>query len=359
MTVDHKRDAEPQKKTQVVANGEMIVYRRLDGRGSAVQLKTGGGTVWLPQRAIADLYGTTVPNINQIISRILAEGELTEATINSELIVRSEGTRTVQRTIAVYNLDMILAVGYRVTTPQAVMFRQWATTVLSEYLVKGFALDDERLKNPGQEPDYFDEVLDRIRAIRASELRFYQKVRDLFVVTSVDYDKDSPVAREFFATVQNKLLYAVTQQTAAELVTARCDPESLSFGLTNWPKAEVRKVDTLVAKNYLTEDELEDLDRLTVLFLEFADNRARRRLVTTMEQWVVATDELIVFAGYPVLRGPGHVSHEEAESLISREWVPFEEGRRTRQRERALEQEAIDISALLQLEGGGRHGDPA
>jgi len=199
--------------------GEVIVYRR--GGASEVQLRAVNGTVWLSQRAIADLYGTSVPNIKQIISRVLAEGELSEATINSELIVRQEGTRQVRQEVLVYNLDMILAVGYRVTTRQAMMFRQWATTVLSEYLVKGFAIDDERLKNPGAEPDYFDELAQRIREIRASEKRFYQKVRELFARTSSDYDKDSPVARQFFATIQNKLLFAITGRTAAELVRMR------------------------------------------------------------------------------------------------------------------------------------------
>ena len=341
----------------VEVNGELIVYRRPSG--AAVQLRTGGRTVWLPQREIADLYGTTIPNINQIIGRILADGELTEATINSELIVQSEGGRQVRRTLSVYSLDMILAIGYRISTPQAVMFRQWATTILTEYLVKGFALDDERLKNPGQEPDYFDEVVDRIRAIRASELRFYQKVRDLFAATSVDYEKTSPTAREFFATIQNKLLYAVTRQTAAELITARVDAKSATFGLTNWSKSEPRRVDALIAKNYLREDELESLNQLTTLFLEFAENRARRRLVTTMAQWVQATDELIAFASYPVLSGPGQVSHEQMESLISSAWVPFEESRREKQRAEALEQEITDLSLLIQIEELRSLGDQA
>jgi hypothetical protein len=181
-------------------------------------LKSAGGTVWLSQRGIADLYATTVTNVNHIMRRILDEREVTEATIDSESIVRVEGGREVRRTLSVYSLDMILAVGYRVTTPQAVMFRQWATTVLKEYLVKGFAMDDERLKNPGSEPDYFDELLGRIRAIRASEKRFYQKVRDLFAQTSSDYDNASQTARAMCRTSPLKRWWAT------------CGPPSLNGG---------------------------------------------------------------------------------------------------------------------------------
>jgi hypothetical protein len=259
----------------------MILYRRSGGE-SAVQLRATSGTVRLSQRGLADLYGTSVPNIKQIISRVLADGELVEATINSELIVRQEGSRRMRRTVLVYDLDMILAVGYRVTMPQAVVFRKWATTVLKEYLRKGFVLDDERLKNPGAEPDYFDEVVQRIRAIRASEKRFYQKVRDLFAQTSADYDKTSPTAKDLFAAIQNKLLFAVTGHTAAELVQARIDPVSLTFGLTTWKGDQPLKADATIAKNYLTEDELRGLDRLTTQFLDFAENQAERRIAATM-----------------------------------------------------------------------------
>ena len=174
--------------------------------------------MWLSYRQMADLYATTTENIIQIVGRVLADGEVDESTTNSELVVRQEGSREVRREVKVFNLDMILAVGYRVTTQQAVMFRQWATTVLKEYLVKGFAMDDERLKNPGSEPDYFDEVAERTRAIRASEKRFYQKVCDLFVQTSSNYDKRSQMAKDFFATIQNKLLFPIAGHAAAELV---------------------------------------------------------------------------------------------------------------------------------------------
>lgn len=206
--------------------GELVVYRSADGRAE-VQLHAVRGTVWLTQAQIAELYDTSVSNIAHITRRILDDGEVTAATIDSQSIVRSEGSRQVRREVKIYNLEMILAIGYRVTTPRAVQFRQWATTVLREYLVKGFTLD-RRLKDPAG-ADYFDELLERIRDVRASEKRFYQKVRDVFA-TSVDYDKTAEPARTFFATIQNKLLYAVTGATAAELVTRRCDPAARNLG---------------------------------------------------------------------------------------------------------------------------------
>src|SRR5659263_112720 len=186
--------------------GEVILYRSDDG-GAVVQLRAVDGTVWLTRGQMADLYGTSPQNISQVVARVLADGEVAEATRNSEFLVRQEGTREVRREVKVYDLDMVLAVGYRVTTPRAVQFRQWATTVLREYLVKGFALQDERLKDPAA-ADYFDELLTRIREIRASEKRFYQKVRDIFATTSADYTAVSETATTFFATIQNKLVYA-------------------------------------------------------------------------------------------------------------------------------------------------------
>lgn len=229
-----------------MSSGEIILYQADDG--SRVRLRASGGTVWLTQAEMAGLYDTSVPKIAQIVRRVLADGEVTAETVNSELMVRAEGARRVRREIKVYNLDMILAVGYRVTTPRAVQFRQWATSVLREYLVKGFAMDDARLAE-GSGQDYFDELLERIRAIRASEKRFYQKVRDLYA-TAVDYRADSDEARTFFAAVQNKMLWAVTGHTAAEIVALRSDPDAPAMGLTSWRGAVVRKSDVAVAKNY-------------------------------------------------------------------------------------------------------------
>ncbi|MDR2703954.1 MAG: virulence RhuM family protein [Cellulomonadaceae bacterium] len=330
-----------------IANGEMIVYRRADG--AAVQLRTGGETIWLTYNQMADLYGTSSENIIQIVRRVLADGEVSEATANSELVVRQEGNRQVRREIRVFNLDMILAVGYRVSTSHAVLFRQWATSILKEYLLKGAVIDDERLKNPGAEPDYFDEIVARIRAIRASEKRFYQKVRDLFAQTSADYDPKSGLAKEFFATIQNKLLYAITGKTAAELVRERVDTASSSFGMTTWKGDRPVKADAIIAKNYLTETELAELDTLTTQFLDFAELQANRRLVTTMAQWVAATDRLLAANSYPTLDTAGSVSHQIVEDIVGELWPSFVEQRRERDKAEALAQEEADIALLIEI----------
>ncbi|SEE83178.1 virulence RhuM family protein [Ruania alba] len=327
--------------------GEIILYT--SGDGTQVQLRAVDGTVWLTQQELADLYGTSIPNITQTIGRILTDGEQTEATINSELMVRTEGSRQVRRQVQVYNLDMVLAVGYRVTTDRAVQFRQWATTVLREYLVKGFALQDERLKDPAA-VDYFDELLERIRDIRASEKRFYQKVRDIFAATSADYQSASPLAQEFFATIQNKLLYAVTGCTAAELVVHRADADAPHMGLTNWQGDRVRKRDIAVAKNYLKADELSMLNLLTTRFLDFAEDRARRRQQITMAEWVRQTDRFLDFDERPVLSGAGTVSARSAESITAERYRDFDESRRSHERERAHAEEERDLERLLAAE---------
>lgn len=208
----------------------------------------------------------------------------------------------------VYNLDLILAIGYRVSSPRVVQFRQWATTVLREYLVKGFALDDPRLRDPAT--DYFDELLARIRDIRASEKRFYMKVRDLFAVASADYDGTSETARTFFATIQNKLVYAITGHAAAELVTMRCDPASPTLGLTTWAGERIRKSDADISKNYLQEDELARLNRLVTRFLDFAEDRAERRRTILMDEWIAQSDRFLHFDEREVLTGSGKVSTE-------------------------------------------------
>ena len=326
-----------------MADGEFVLYRGDDGRGR-VQLRLDGDTVWLSQAELADLYGTSVPNIVQIVSRVLADGEVDEATINSELRVRAEGSRSVRREIKVYNLEMILAVGFRVSTPRAVHFRQWATTVLTEYLVKGFALDDARLK--GTAVDYFDELLERIRAIRASEKRFYQKVQSIFAA-SVDYDGASPVARTFFATIQNKLLHAVTGRTAAELLKDRCDPHGLTLGMASWSGAKPRKSDAKIAKNYLTAAELSDLDLLTTQFLDFAESRARRRLTTTMADWVAQTDRFLEFNEHDVLVGSGNVSTGTAAAVVDAAYATWLAAARDTERDEAARAELVDLDRLV------------
>ncbi|OZM75643.1 virulence RhuM family protein [Pseudonocardia sp. MH-G8] len=337
--------------------GELIVYRGADGR-SEVQLRAVGGTVWLAQAEIAELYGTSVPNIVQIIRRILDDGEVTEATINSELRVRTEGSRSVQREVKVYNLDMVLAIGYRVSTPRAVQFRQWATTVLREYLVKGFVLDDRRLKDPDG-TDYFDELLQRIRDIRASEKRFYQKVRDLFSVTSADYSSTSGTAKTFFATIQNKLIFAVTGHTAAELVLSRSDARSPSLGLTTWAGDRIRKGDVVIAKNYLTEPEITELNRLTTMFLDFAEDRAQRRRTTLMAEWVAQTDRFLDFNERNVLNGPGSVSASEMKEVAGERYAEFDKSRRSLEAEIAEAEELDDIRALTALDRPADRDDRA
>jgi hypothetical protein len=237
----------------------LILYTTEDGK-SQIKLRTKDQTVWLTQREMAELFDVSTDNVGLHLKNIYEDGELSrEATTEESSVVQTEGTRQVQRPVTLYNLDAILAVGYRVRSPRGVQFRRWASTVLKEFLTKGFVMDDERLKNPDGRPDYFDEMLERIRDIRASEKRFYQKVRDLFALSS-DYDKTDQTTQQFFATVQNMLLYAVTQKTAAELITARANASDPHFGLKHWTGTQVRKQDILVAKNYLTEDEIDTLN---------------------------------------------------------------------------------------------------
>jgi hypothetical protein len=324
--------------------GEIILFTADDG--VRVQLRAREGTVWLPYEDIATLYGTSRANIVQIIRRIYADGELSRATCNSELQVRQEGKRQVRREIFYFNLDMILAVGYRATTPRAVQFRQWATSVLHEYLQKGFVMDDERLKDPGG-GDYFDELLERIRTIRASEKRFYQKVRDLFAATSADYDKTTEVARAFFATIQNKLLFAVTGRTAAEIVLERSDSQARDMGLTNHPKQAIRRVDVTIAKNYLNEAEISDLNLLTSLFLDFAESRARRRQELTMAEWIKQTDQILTTDGRAVLTGLGKVSADDAERVALQRFDRFDTDRRAQEAVEAENEEANDTMTLL------------
>lgn len=326
--------------------GEMIVFRTFDGR-TEVQLKAVDGTVWLNQHQMAELYGTTVSNINQQIKSVLADGEATEATIKSELIVRNEGNRLVKRPIKHYNLDMVLAVGYRAKSDRAVQFRQWATTVLREYLIKGFAMNDARLKDPAG-MDYFDELLERIRDIRASEKRFYQKVKDVFAQTSVDYDAAADTAKTFFATIQNKLLYAVTGHTAAELVWARADAAQPNMGLTSWKGSVVRKADVTVAKNYLNDDEIQSLNRMTTMFLDFAEDRAARRQQITMDEWSQKTDDFLTFNDREVLNGAGKISSERMKQLASDRYAEFDRQRRAAEVEAAEREHVEELEQLVQ-----------
>jgi len=324
---------------------QLILYTSEDGQAQ-VQLRADLGTVWLTQLEMAELFNASKQNISLHLKNIYQDRELDPAaTVKESLTVQTEGVRDVRRSVTLYNLDAILAVGYRVRSPRGVQFRRWASTVLAEYLRKGFVMDDERLKNPDGRPDYFDEMLARIRDIRASEKRFYQKVRDLFAIAA-DYDKNDQATQQFFATVQNLLLYAVTQQTAAEIILARANPTDAHFGLLAWKGARVRKQDIVVAKNYLTEDEIDTLSRLVVIFLETAELRAKRQTITSMEFWRENVGQIIASNGFPLLAGAGSVSHARMEQQIAPLFLDYDQRRKTEEAMAADAQDEAELKAL-------------
>lgn len=323
----------------------LILYTTEDGR-SQIKLRAKDQTVLLTQREMAQLFDVSTDNVGLHLKNIFEDGELSrEATTEESSVVQTEGGREVRRPVTLYNLDAILAVGYRVRSPRGVQFRRWASTILKEYLAKGFVMDDERLKNPDGRPDYFDEMLARIRDIRASEKRFYQKVRDLFALSS-DYDKTDKATQVFFATVQNLLIYAVTQKTAAELITARANPADAHFGLLAWKGAKVRKTDIVVAKNYLTEDEIDTLNRLVVIFLETAELRAKGKQETRMAFWKQNVDQIITSNGFPLLTHAGSISHEQMEARTGELYQQFDLGRKRAEALEADQQDEADLQAL-------------
>jgi hypothetical protein len=321
---------------------ELILYQTDDGQAQ-LKLRAEDGSVWLSQLEIAELFATSVPNTNIHIRNILKEGELDgEAVIKESLITAADGKR--YRT-KLYRLEMILAVGYRVKGVRGTQFRQWATTYLAEYLVKGFVMDDERLKNPGGW-DYFDELLARIREIRASEKRFYQKVRDLFAL-SADYQASDSQAQLFFAEVQNKLLYAVTQKTAAEIIIDRAKVDVPNMGLMTWSGNRVRKQDVIVVKNYLSTDEIDTLNRLVIIFLEQAELRAKQKQQLTLDYWRKNVDRLLEFNDYPVLQGAGSRTAEQAKAVASERYDLFDAERRHQD---AVEADREDLLMLEEVE---------
>ncbi len=306
---------------------QVVVYQTDDGC-NRILVRLEDETAWLTQAMMADLYETSVPNINIHIRNILKENELrAEATIKEYLMVRQEGSRQVQRPVKYYNLDMILAVGYRVRSPRGVMFRQWATERLREYLVKGFTLDDERLKGHNQLADYFDELLARIREIRASEARVYQRIREIFAL-AIDYREGDQETQIFFATTQNKIHYAATGMTAAEIVRRRADAHKANMGLTSWKGSRVLKRDIITAKNYLDAKEIDTLNRITVMFLDQAEFRAQRRQDIRMRDWEVFLDKFLRDTELPVLGGSGSTSHETAQKWADQQYEAFAERRR-------------------------------
>lgn len=305
-----------------------LFYRGDDG-SVKIEVIIQDETVWLPLNRIAELFGTSKQNISYHLQNIYKEGELErEATVKEILTVQKEGDREVSRQLEYYNLDAIISVGYRVNSAQATRFRIWATKTLKEYLIKGFALDDERLKQGGTlfGKDYFDELLERIREIRASERRFYQKITDIYAQCSIDYDPNSKITQTFYKTVQNKLHWAITGHTAAELIAKRADAEKPNMGLTTWkraPEGKVLKGDISTAKNYLSEKELKSLNRIVTMYLDYAESQAERQNAMTMEDWVEKLDGFLEFNDYEILQDAGKVSAKVAKKLAEEEYEKF------------------------------------
>jgi hypothetical protein len=307
----------------------VVLYQTEDGRAS-VRCRFEGETVWLTQALLAELFQKDVRTINEHLVNIYAEGELDRAaTIRSFRIVRTEGSRQVARDIEHYSLPVILAVGYRVRSPRGTQFRQWATARLTEFLVKGFAIDDERLKQPPSPgvPDYFDELLERIRDIRASEARMYLRLRDLFAL-AVDYRASEADTVTLFQVVQNKLHHAVTGMTAPELIAARADASLPNMGLTTWKRGAVQRADVTVAKNYLREGEIGELNRVVVMFLDYAEDQTKRKRAIHLADWTTKLDEFLRFNERAVLPDAGRVSREAADEKAHAEYERFAERRR-------------------------------
>jgi hypothetical protein len=345
-------------KNSPVPSSEIILYQTEDGRNK-IEVRLDNETVWLTQQLMAELFQTTVPNISMHIRNIYADGELKpEATVKDFLTVRREGARDVHRHLEFYNLDMIISVGYRVKSAVATRFRQWATERLREYIVKGFTLDDERLKGRDRLADYFDELLVRIREIRASEKRVYQRIREIFALAS-DYREGERETQVFFATMQNKVHYAATGMTAAEIVRRRADSTRPNMGLTAWTGGRVLKRDVPTAKNYLDEREIDTLNRIVVMFLDQAEFRAQRRLDIKMRDWTAFLDKFLRDTELPVLEGSGSISQEDARSWAESQYDAFSERRRL-EAERIAEKQYIgDLEAAAKTLEAGRKKPPS
>lgn len=316
---------------QQAPEGEFVLFKSADGKAQ-VECRFESDTLWLSQAAMADLYQKDVRTINEHLQNIFNEEELIkEATIRNFRIVRVEGDREVNRAIEHYSLDAILAVGYRVRSKRGTQFRQWATRTLQEYLVKGFVMDDDRLKNPpvgnSVVPDYFDELLERIRDIRASERRVYLRVKDIFTMAA-DYEPSNRETTEFFQTIQNKLHFASTGMTAAEIISTRVDAKKPHLGLTSYKGDEVRKTDVVIAKNYLTQDEIMSLNRIVNMWLDFAEDQALRRKQVFLKDWTEKLDQFLEFNSRDVLDGKGSISKKAADEKAKLEFEKFADSRR-------------------------------
>lgn len=327
-----------------------LMYQTENG-DTKIQVRLEGETVWMTQKAMAELFQKSVKTINEHIKNIYDERELQEeATIRKNRIVQIEGSREVEREVTFYNLEMIIAVGYRVRSHRGTQFRQWATERLNEYMVKGFTMDDDRLKemrNIGA--DYFDELLERIRDIRASEKRFYQKITDIYA-TSIDYDPNSTIAREFFATVQNKLHFAIHGHTASELIVERADAAKPNMGLTSWKGDKVRKNDITVAKNYLSQEELSDLNRIVTMYLDYAESQAKKKKPMYMKDWAQKLDAFLEFNEHDILTNAGKISAKLAEQIATEQYEIFHQ-------QRLVEPKKDDFERYLEQKGQIKGGE--
>ena len=324
---------------------EIIIYNTDDGKAD-VKLYSKDGVIWMNQQQMALLFDTSKPNISMHITNILQDKELDEKSVVKDYLTTAADGKNYN--VTYYALPMVLAVGFRVRSVRGTQFRKWANKNLTEFLQKGFVMDDERLKNPDGRPDYFDELLERIRDIRASEKRFYQKVRDLFALSS-DYDATDKATQMFFAATQNKLIYSVTKQTAAELILSRADSSKPNMNLTSWKGKIVRKQDIYTSKNYLTENELDSLNRIVTIFLESAELRAKMRKDLTMRYWEENVDKIIMDHDLPLLDDKGNRSHKQMESMVEEIYLDFDQRRKAYDAQQADKQDEEEIKAEMKM----------
>ena len=326
-----------------MSENQIIIYNTLDGK-SSVSLFAKDGKVWMSQNQLAELFDTSVPNVSMHIKNIFEDNELSKNSVIKDYLTTALDSK--KYNVVFYSLEMILAIGFRVRSKRGVQFRQWANYNLKQYMVKGFIMDDERLKNPNGRDDYFDELLARIRDIRASEKRFYQKLRDLLSLSS-DYDPSDKATQMFYAQTQNKILYAITSKTAAEIIVARADADKPNMALSNWKGAKVRKQDIYTAKNYLTEDEIDSLNRFVVVFLETAELRAKDRQDIDTKFWQNNIDKIIQLNDKVLLNHKGSISNEQMKNQVK---AIYEQFNQNRLKIEAKQADELDLQELKQIE---------